>query len=61
MFEFTSVSQLLTNIGLMFANWVIGWFVIERIRLIIKGIKTRKEWNEYYSEQSNDYHDEGRQ
>lgn len=61
MFEFTSIGQLITNIVIMLANWVVGWFIIERIRLIFKGIRTRREWNEYYKEQSNDYRNDSRQ
>lgn len=61
MFQFISVGQLITNIATMLINWVVGWFIIERIRLILKGIRTRREWNEYYNEQSNNYHDDSRQ
>lgn len=55
--ELLPISNILINIAGIVINWIIGWFIIERIRMFLKGRKTRKNWNNYYDEQSQDYRD----
>ncbi len=35
---------------MLIANWLLGWFIVERIRLWIKGEKTKFQWRKYYND-----------
>ena len=38
---------------MLIANWLFGWFIVERIRLWIKGEKTKFQWRKYYNDKFN--------
>ena len=38
---------------MLIANWLFGWFIVERIRLWIKGERTKFQWRKYYNDKFN--------
>lgn len=40
------------SILMLVVNWIIGWFIIERIRLWREGKRTEQEWNNQFTDDS---------